>query len=248
MQQVEVKFGDWIQRGFDLYKDNIGILIVVGLIAVVLSSITLGVLAGPMFAGAILITLALHDRKEPKPEIGDLFKGFDFFLQSLLFVVVWVIVAAVGSFILGQIWCLGWVLSMAYMLVLEALLMFGMFLIVDRKREFWPASIESIEAVKANFVPFLGLSVLAGLIAASGVILCVVGVAITLPIGLCILTVAYREVFGGGPTEAAVATPVQPPASPTAPVATESAEPAAEPETADGTDPAAPEPGQEEKS
>ncbi|MBW2202607.1 MAG: hypothetical protein JRF52_00565, partial [Deltaproteobacteria bacterium] len=89
MDEVEVKFGEWIEKGFNLYKENFGILVLASLIAVVLSMVTVGVLAGPMAAGVILITLGLADKKEPKPEVGTLFKGFEYFLDSFLFVILW---------------------------------------------------------------------------------------------------------------------------------------------------------------
>ena len=53
MDEVEVKFGEWIEKGFNLYKENFGILVLASLIAVVLSTLTVGVLAGPMFAGVV---------------------------------------------------------------------------------------------------------------------------------------------------------------------------------------------------
>ena len=74
--KVEVKFGDWIQAGFNLWKDNLALLIVAALIAILLSCVTVGILAGPMMAGLIMISLALVDKKEPKPQSGDVFQGF----------------------------------------------------------------------------------------------------------------------------------------------------------------------------
>ena len=68
MEKVQVKFGEWIESGFTLYKENIGLLIAVSAIALVISSVTVGILAGPMLAGVILITLKLIDKEEPKPQ------------------------------------------------------------------------------------------------------------------------------------------------------------------------------------
>ncbi len=55
MDKVDVKFGEWIEKGFNLYKENFGILVLVSLIAVIVSAITVGVLAGPMAAGVLLV-------------------------------------------------------------------------------------------------------------------------------------------------------------------------------------------------
>ena len=201
MEKVDVKFGEWIEEGFNLYKENFGILVLVSLIAVIVSAITVGVLAGPMAAGVLLIVFQLHDRKEPKPEAGTLLKGFDFFLNSFLFFIVWGIAIFVVSFILSFVPCIGQVASLFVVFVAHALLMFGMFLIVDRNMEFWPASVESFNMVKRNFWPFLGFSIVSNLIGSIGAVAFGIGVVFTLPIQVCILMVAYREIFDGNAVE-----------------------------------------------
>ena len=198
MEDVEVKFGEWIERGFTLYKENFAILVLASLIAVVLSAVTVGVLAGPMLAGVLLITIGLVDKKEPGPEVGTLFKGFEYFLNSFLFVIVWGIALFVVSLIVGLVPCIGQLASLFVVFVAHALLMFGLFLIVDKGRDFWPASMESYNRVKPNFWAFLGFSVISNIIGSIGVIACGIGIVLTLPIQACILTVAYCDVFGRG--------------------------------------------------
>ena len=201
MEDVDVKFGEWIEKGFNLYKENFVTLVLASLIAVVLSSVTVGVLAGPMFAGMLLITFGLLDKKGPKPEVGMLFKGFGYFLNSFLFVIVWGIALFVVSIVVGLVPCIGQIASLFVVFVAHALLMFGLFLIVDRDREFWPASMESFNKVKPNFWPFLGFSIISNIIGSIGAIACGIGIVFTLPIQACILTVAYRDVFGGSGSE-----------------------------------------------
>lgn len=201
MQNVQVKFGDWMEGGFNLYKANFGTLVLASIFVVVISTITAGILAGPMLAGLALVTLQLLDRKEPQPEAGKVFKGFDYFLQSFLFVVVWGIGILIGSAILGVIPVIGQLAAVAFVYAAQAILMFGMFLIVDRQMEWLPASTESINIVKANFWPFFGLATVAGIIGSIGAIAFGIGVVFTIPIQGCILAVAYREVFGSSETE-----------------------------------------------
>ena len=195
MSKVQVKFGDWIQGGFNLYKANFGTLVLASIFVVVISAITAGILAGPMLAGLALVSLQLLDRKEPQPEAGKVFKGFDYFLQSFLFVVIWGVGILIGSVILGIIPVLGQLASLAFLYAAQAFLMFGMFLIVDRKMNWLPASMESINIVKSNFWPFFGLSAVAGIIGSLGAIAFGIGVVFTIPIQGCILAVAYREIF-----------------------------------------------------
>ena len=194
--KVDVKFGEWIQQGWELYKANIGVWIVASLLAIVISIATVGILSGPMMAGMIWMALALVDKKDPKPQMGDVFKGFDYFLQSFLFCLIWGIIMLAASFLLHLIICVGSVVAIILPIVLETALMFGLFLIVDKKMEFWPASMLSLNVVKPNFFPFLGLMVVSMVIGHIGMIACGIGVIVTMPIAVCILAVAYRNVFG----------------------------------------------------
>jgi hypothetical protein len=193
--KVDVKFSEWIQQGWELYKANIGVWIVASLLAVLISLATATILSGPMMAGLVWMALALVDRKEPKPQIGDVFKGFDYFLLSFLFFLVWGIIMLAIS-VISLIPCIGTLVVIAVSIVLHTALMFGLFLIVDKKMEFWPASMLSLNVVKPNFFPFLGLLVVAMLIGHVGAIACGIGVIVTMPIAVCILAVAYRNVFG----------------------------------------------------
>jgi uncharacterized membrane protein len=197
MDQVQVKFGEWIEKGFNLYKANFGVLVLASLIAVLLGSVTIGILAGPMMAGLVLVTLEILDRKEPKPTGGSVFRGFDYFLNSFVFVIGWGIAIMIVTIIIALIPCFGQVADIILVYVAQAFLMFGMFLIVDKKMDFWPASVESINIVKSNFWPFLGLATVAAIIGSIGAIICGIGIIFTIPIQICILAVAYREIFDG---------------------------------------------------
>jgi len=191
-----VKFGEWIEAGFSLYKENFVVLVLASLIATILSAVTLGILSGPLFAGLVLIILACLDKKEPKAEIGDIFKGFEYFLDSFLFVIIWGAISIVITLLLTLIPCAGQIISMFVSIIISTLVMFGIFLIVDRKMNFWPASLASINLVKTNFFPFAGLMIVAGVLGYIGVLACGIGIIITMPIGACIIAVAYRDLFG----------------------------------------------------
>ena len=193
--KVDVKFSEWIQQGWELYKANIGVWIVASLLVIVINVATLGLLGGPMMAGLVWMALVLVDRKDPKPQMGDAFKGFDYFLQSFLFYLVWGIIMLAISLV-SLIPCVGTLVVIVVSITLHTALMFGLFLIVDKKMDFWPASMRSLNVVKPNFFPFLGLLVVAMLIGHVGAIACGIGVIVTMPITVCILAVAYRNVFG----------------------------------------------------
>ena len=196
MQKVEVRFGKWIEEGFILYKNNFGTLVLASVIALVLSTVTVGLLAGPMIAGLVIITLQLLRREEPKPDAGRVFRGFDHFLNSFLFVAVWGIAILIGSSILALFPVIGQLLSLFFIYASQAFLMFGIYLIVDKQMNFRPASRESIQTVRTNFWPLFGLSAIASIIGSIGAIAFVIGIVFTIPIQACILAVAYQQIFG----------------------------------------------------
>ena len=196
MQKIQVKFSEWIEEAFNLYRENFKTLVLAAILVLVISAVTAGILAGPMLAGLASMILDLRDKKEPKPEVGRLFKGFDYFVPSFLYVVVWGIAIFIVSAIVGIIPIIGQLGALFVVYAAQAFLMFGLFLIVDRRMEFWPASQDSIDVVKSNFWPFFGLSVIAGFIGSVGAIAFGIGVVFTFPIQGCILTVAYRKVYG----------------------------------------------------
>ena len=127
---TKVLFNEWLNESWALFKANAGILIVVSLLALLLSALSFGILAGPMMAGLSLITLKLVDKRGPV-EVNDLFAGFNFFLQSFLFVLVWSVISAVVGLTVNAVTCgfAAAVVAVAGM-ALGAALMFAFFLIV----------------------------------------------------------------------------------------------------------------------
>lgn len=81
---------------------------------------------------------------------------------------------------------------------LQALLMFGLFLIADKHMSFWRAANESMAMVKTDFWPFLAVALIAGILGVIGVIGVIgagIGIVLTLPIQFCIIASAYKDLF-----------------------------------------------------
>lgn len=191
--QPNIDIAAALRRGFDLYKENITTLLLATLLAMVIGSVTVGILAGPMFAGLYLIALGLVDKQAPKPEIGDLFKGFNFFVPSLVLFILVIVASLVGQFILGLMPVLGFLLSLLYSFALSTFVMFALPNIVDRKMDVVPAIQASVETVKSNFWLFLGLNIVASVVSSLGMIACFVGVIVTAPLYVTTLAVVYRD-------------------------------------------------------
>jgi uncharacterized membrane protein len=147
-------------------------------------------------------------KTDPKPEAGGVFRGFSYFLNTFLFTVTWGIAILIGSLVLGWFPVIGQLLSLFFVYAAQAFLMFGLYLIVDKQMDFWPASQVSIQTVKANFWPFFGLAAIASIIGSIGALAFGIGVVLTIPIQICILAVAYQEIFGeAGPSSTPDVTP-----------------------------------------
>lgn len=206
MANSKVDIGGWISEAFELYKANFALLCVATLVAALLTVFTCGILAGPMWAGLTLVILRTARKTEPAPQIGDIFKGFDFFLQALILAVIIAVAYTAGS----SLPLVGYVAN----ILIQPLVMFAFCLLVDQKLEFWPALQGSFEKAKTDYVPLLVLSLLGTLISVAGAILCGVGVILTAPFNTILAVVAYRHLFEG-----AEAAPVEAAPAPAAPQA-----------------------------
>ncbi|MCP4575069.1 MAG: hypothetical protein GY846_02090 [Deltaproteobacteria bacterium] len=195
MEQVRVNLGEWFEKGFRLYRENILKLVPVTFVALILSVASVGILAGAMLSGVLIINLALLRRQHPKPVFFHIFNGFRFFINSLVFVLGWGLLICAGSLILLRIPGIGQLVVLFFIYSAQAFLMFGPFLIVDQDMDFFHATITSFNTVKRNFWPFLSVSAVAGVIGSIGCIAFGIGVIVTVPIQVCILTVAYEAVF-----------------------------------------------------
>jgi uncharacterized membrane protein len=79
--------GDTVSLAFDTFVNNAVTLIVGGLVAMLVAIFSLGICGPPMAIGYTRV--ALRAARGETPAIGDIFEGFQYFLQSwLLFLVI----------------------------------------------------------------------------------------------------------------------------------------------------------------
>ena len=68
--------------------------------------------------------------------------------------------------------------------------------ILDKKMEFWPAMQASHEVVKNDYFGFTMFLLALACINFLGVLACVVGILVTIPLSIAAITIAYQEVVG----------------------------------------------------
>jgi uncharacterized membrane protein YuzA (DUF378 family) len=214
-----VKSGEWISRGWDLVKPHLGTHILIALVAGLLSSVTLGILSGPLTCGWLMILMRQHRDPSYDPEFGDLWKGFEVFGQSFVAWLVIAIVAAVASGLVGVVVAIveavpivgqllapltGAVIGICLMVVF----LYTFPLIADRTEDAIEAIKRSAETTTPEFLPFAGFALILYVLHAIGAALCGIGLLITGPVMMAAVAVSYDDVLGG----AGVAAPPQAPA------------------------------------
>ena len=178
---VQASGGRWIGEGWALVKADLGNYVVISLVFVLLSGVPL--IQGPLIAGFHIFTMKkLMGRNA---EFGDLFKGFNFFVPTL-----------VASLLIGLFTFAGTLLCIIPGLVVAAMYKFTYLFIVDKRMDFWPAMQASHAIVKNDYFGFTMFLVLAFLVNLLGLLCCVVGLLVTIPLTFAAITVAYKEIVG----------------------------------------------------
>jgi uncharacterized membrane protein len=216
-----------IKAGFNLIKSQYWLFMGITVVGLIIGTIVpLAILMGPMQCG---IYLALLKTRRGQPiEFGTLFKGFDYFGDSLiaaLLHLVPMIVIIVPSYIIFIVFYAGflvtmsqgggepnpaallgffgllmvfWLVVVILLILISVVFTFAYPLIVDRRMSGLEAVKLSVRAALANFWRLLGLLLLTGLMNFAGALFCYVGALFVIPIGFAALAMAYEQVFGLG--------------------------------------------------
>ena len=180
-----IEIGTEVGKGWRLFKANMGVLIFGGILATMISAITCGLLTGPLMVGMLLIARRLLKGDPDRPQAGDVFRGLDFFIQTLLLLVI----TAIAVLVLGRLLMsmgripiiIGWLID----LVVYAVVMWALVFVAYEKAT-------AIDAIKKVFtliksgsftVPLL-FAMVAGFLGSLGLAVCVVGGFFTLPLPL----------------------------------------------------------------
>ena len=173
--------GKWIGEGWELVKADMGTYVLISLIFILLNGV-------PFIQGALIAGFHIYTMKKlmGRPaEFGDLFKGFNFFIPTL-----------VASLLIGLFTFIGALACLVGALVVGAMYKFTYLFIVDKRMDFWPAMQASHAVVKNDYFGFTMFMLLAILVNVLGVLCCLVGVLVSMPVTVAAITVAYKEIVG----------------------------------------------------
>jgi len=150
---------------------------------VLVNSVASIVTQGPLQTGFHLHCMKrLFNRRS---DIGDLFKGFDFFLPAF-----------VASLLIGIFVFAGTLLCIIPGLVVASMYKFTYLFILDKRMDFWPAMQASHEVVKNDYFGFTIFLIVMALINILGALCCIVGLLVTIPVSVAAITIAYQEIVG----------------------------------------------------
>jgi len=201
--------GAYITKGWDLLTKNLAVLlvgyIIVALILFVSSVTVVGpiILGGPLLFGFFRMVQKRY--QNAAAELGEVFDFSDFSNSLLFMILLFVVGLAVGivliiiNVILGLIPCAGLVLgiliSVAAGIFLNALLLFALPLAALSREKPVESIKASVQFAFANLWPVVLLSLVLGLIAAAGSLVCGIGALFTVPLSMCAQVVAYNEYY-----------------------------------------------------
>jgi uncharacterized membrane protein len=214
-----------LRAGWNLIKSQYLLFVGMTAVGVIIGSVVpLGILMGPMMCG---LYLALFQTRRGQPiEFGILFKGFDYFADSLIATLIHmipVVVIFVPSYILFYIgffvmmtqqqggepnpgamlsffgvFAVFWLCLIIVLILVSVVFTFAYPLIVDRRLSGVEAVKLSVRAALGNFWRLLGLLLMTGLMSFVGALFCYVGAFFVMPISFAAIATAYEQVFGLG--------------------------------------------------
>jgi hypothetical protein len=180
-KHVHVTAGRWLSAGWELVKADLGNYLLLALLFFVLNGVPL--IQGALIAGFHIYTMKKIMRRPAG--VGDLFKGFNYFLATL-----------VASILIGLFTFVGFVLLFIPGLVVAAMYKFTYLFIVDKRMDFWQAMQASHAVVRRDYFGFVMFLILAFLVNVLGFCCLIVGLLVTVPLTFAAITVAYSEIVG----------------------------------------------------
>lgn len=214
-QQVHVAPVRLLQQSVSLMGDDYWMFLAITFVGLVIGSVVPLVIYGPMVCGIYLCYFQRMRGK--KADFETLFKGFDYFVESLIATLLvtlatlvliapcalLLIVSMVGIAVSGQdsgpavlvVMLVLVPILMLVSLVVSSLFLFVYPLIVDKQYAAVPAITTSCRAVWANLGGILLLLVLCGLISCVAALACGIGTLFFTPVMFGALTILYRQIF-----------------------------------------------------
>ena len=221
MQNIQINTGvirafDCYREAWDMIKPQFGMILAVYFIAMLIGG-AVGIIMGALMCGLYLCLFDLQEGREIK--IDRIFNGFQYFLPSLLVMLVamapiivmflLIYLPIIGIAIAGSkmdesevipfivVAVIIEIIFAILMVCFHTLIMFAFPLIVDKKLSAFQAMRTSAKAVWMNLGGVASLFGVGFLVSFAGLMLFCVGIYLAMPLVLAAQVVAYRKIFPG---------------------------------------------------
>jgi len=187
-----IALGDWLAGGWQVYKENWALMSLATLLGGLLSTVTGGILAGPLLMG--MFRMAFKTMRGERPEIGDLFDWKGRFLQAfvtfLIFALVHLGLTGLGSNSVHGL------LSLVVTPLLTMMLGLTMSSILERGVDV-ARGINEVGRVifSKDALMWWVTGLVFSAISFGGFFACIIGLLVTMPWMISATAVAYRDVF-----------------------------------------------------
>ena len=181
---IQAHTGHWIGAGWRAVQEDLGSFVLVAILFSLLSSV-------PFIQGAMIAGLEIYCMKKllrRRTEVWDLFTGFNFFIPTL-----------VAMLLISLFTFLGTLLLIIPGLVIAAMYKFTYLFIVDKRMDFWDAMKASHAVVRNDYFGFTIFLLAMAAVTMLGVLCCIVGVFVAIPVTFMAITIAYQETVGFEP-------------------------------------------------
>jgi len=180
----KTNFGKALSAAWAVEKANLVLMIVGMILAGLVSNVTCGICGAAAMAGLMAVGLRLLDADPKKPEIGDVFCCLKYTLPALVLLIV------------GQLGCLACGVGSLVTVPLAILAIIRMADTGNTESCGIAALKEVIAQIKAkgDWLVIVWMLV-AGIVAALGVIVCFVGLFVTIPLAYLTMAALYRQLF-----------------------------------------------------
>lgn len=193
---TNIKVGECFGLGWSIFKEHMGSAIGASLLVMLIGGVTCSIGYSAMLGGFFLLADAWITKRQPVPGAGDVFKGFSYFLPSLVAVLP-LCLGFLVSLVLSIVPLLGLVLYWVVNVIVGALFCWVLMLVVNRGFSCFTAiGLVVRETVHNRFWKPILVGILANMLMGAGSLVGCIGVIFTIPFGLCVYAAAYRKVFG----------------------------------------------------
>lgn len=178
-----------LQISIDLYLNNFGILFLTCFIASIISAVSFGIFAGPLFGGLLMLALKLI-RNRPA-EFKEIFSHFNKFFPTLIISLP----SSVILMVVPKIPVIGVFLGIVLSPVILVLMSFAFILIIDKDYPPLQALKEIIAFFKTDPLLIWIYALITLILSVIGAVAFGIGFFLTIPFSVVCMAVAYQEYF-----------------------------------------------------